>query len=69
MPGRVASVPVSVGDTVTQGQTLVVLEAMKMEQAMTAADGVVSSVNCEPDEIVEAGAVLVEVAEDGADAP
>ena len=41
MPGRVVSVSVSIGQRVTQGQTLVVLEAMKMEQAMTAAvDGV-----------------------------
>jgi propionyl-CoA carboxylase alpha chain/3-methylcrotonyl-CoA carboxylase alpha subunit len=36
MPGRIVSVMVSVGDRVTAGQTLAVLEAMKMEHALTA---------------------------------
>jgi 3-methylcrotonyl-CoA carboxylase alpha subunit len=43
MPGRVVAVAVSPGDTVTAGQTLVVLEAMKMEHAIKApGDGVVA---------------------------
>jgi 3-methylcrotonyl-CoA carboxylase alpha subunit len=36
MPGRIASVAVAQGDIVTAGQTLVVLEAMKMEHALVA---------------------------------
>ena len=36
MPGRVAAVPVSVGEAVVRGQTVVVLEAMKMESALAA---------------------------------
>ena len=36
MPGRVAAVPVEVGTLVEQGQTVVVLEAMKMESALAA---------------------------------
>ncbi len=36
MPGRVVAVAVRVGDAVTRGQTLVSLEAMKMEQALVA---------------------------------
>jgi biotin carboxyl carrier protein len=36
MPGRVVAVPVSAGDAVERGQTVVVLEAMKMESAINA---------------------------------
>jgi len=36
MPGRVVAVPVAAGDAVSRGQTVVVLEAMKMESALTA---------------------------------
>lgn len=36
MPGRVVAVPVSAGDAVERGQTVVVLEAMKMESAIGA---------------------------------
>ena len=35
MPGRVVAVPVAAGDAVARGQTVVVLEAMKMESALT----------------------------------
>lgn len=43
MPGKIVSVDVKEGDIVTAGQTLVVLEAMKMEHAIKApADGVVA---------------------------
>ena len=45
MPGKVVSVFVSVGDVVLKGQTLVVLEAMKMEHAIKApAAGVIAAV-------------------------
>jgi acetyl-CoA/propionyl-CoA carboxylase biotin carboxyl carrier protein len=45
MPGTVLAVDVAVGDTVTQGQRLGVVEAMKMELALTAPyDGVVTLV-------------------------
>ncbi len=45
MPGKVLEVRVVAGDQVTKGQTLLVLEAMKMEQHMTAPDdGVVAEV-------------------------
>jgi len=36
MPGAIIALPVSVGDTVEAGQTLLVMEAMKMEHAMVA---------------------------------
>ena len=31
MPGKVVKIPVSVGETVTAGQTLIIVEAMKMQ--------------------------------------
>jgi acetyl-CoA/propionyl-CoA carboxylase biotin carboxyl carrier protein len=43
MPGSVLLVPVAVGDEVEAGQTVVVLESMKMELALAApADGTVT---------------------------
>jgi acetyl-CoA/propionyl-CoA carboxylase biotin carboxyl carrier protein len=46
MPGSVLLVPVAVGDAVEAGQTVVVLESMKMELALTApADGIVTALS------------------------
>jgi acetyl/propionyl-CoA carboxylase alpha subunit len=60
VPGTVVEVLVAPGDTVTAGQRLVVLEAMKMEHpAVAAADGVVESVHVEVGQFVEAHATLV----------
>lgn len=54
MPGQVVDVAVSVGDTVVQGQTLVVLEAMKMEIRVTAPhDGRVAHVFVRAGDVVE----------------
>lgn len=62
MPATVIGVPVGVGDTVTKGQTVVVLEAMKMELPLRAAhDGTVVSVNCAPGQLVQPGVTLVEI--------
>jgi biotin carboxyl carrier protein len=64
MPGSVAAVSVAVGDTVTAGQTVVVVEAMKMEHPLTAPfDGVVSAVHVAPGDQVAMEAPLVEVEE------
>ncbi len=61
IPGRVASLSVKPGDTVTRGQVLLVLEAMKMELPLTAArDGTVSAVRCAPGDMVDEGVELVE---------
>ena len=62
MPGAVVRVLVGAGDEVTAGQTLVVLEAMKMEHAVHApADGVVAELRVQPGQQVDAGSVLVVV--------
>ena len=63
MPATVLEVTVEVGASVRQGDTLVVLEAMKMELPIRAeADAKVIAVRCKPGELVQAGAVLVELA-------
>jgi propionyl-CoA carboxylase alpha chain len=68
MPGKVIDLRVRAGDRVAAGQTLLVLEAMKMEHPMRATeDGVVSEVRVALGDQVESGAVLlvVEPAETG----
>ncbi len=60
MQATVIKVEVAAGDTVVKGQTVVVLEAMKMEQAITASrDGVVAKVSAEVGTTVKAGFVLL----------
>ncbi|MGY6661209.1 MAG: acetyl/propionyl/methylcrotonyl-CoA carboxylase subunit alpha [Glycocaulis sp.] len=66
MPGKVLSLAVKPGDTVAKGQTLAVMEAMKMEMALTAPrDGVVDAVNAAEGQQVNEGDVLVALAEEG----
>lgn len=61
MGGRIISVSVKKGDAVKKGQTLLVYEAMKMENNVTAEkDGVIKRVFVKPDEVVGTEAVLVE---------
>ncbi|GAA0433010.1 acetyl/propionyl-CoA carboxylase subuit alpha [Acrocarpospora corrugata] len=59
MPGTVLRVEVKAGDPVSQGQPVVVLEAMKMEHRILApAEGVVAELNVAVGDHVEGGAVL-----------
>jgi pyruvate carboxylase subunit B len=61
MPGLVVRVHATVGDKVSAGTGLVVLEAMKMENELkAAAAGVVKTVRVSPGVAVEKGQVLVE---------
>ena len=67
MPGKVIAVDVAAGDTVTAGQRLMVLEAMKMEHALTAPfDGTVTELAATEGGQVQVEAVLcvVEPAEE-----
>jgi 3-methylcrotonyl-CoA carboxylase alpha subunit len=65
MPGRLVAVHVAPGERVKRGMTLVVLEAMKMEHAITApADGTIAAVPFAVGEQVEDGADLVVFADE-----
>jgi len=60
MPGAILRVAATAGDAVTAGQTLVVMEAMKMEQSLKAPrDGVVTAAMVEAGDQVGDGDVLV----------
>ncbi|MDO4418942.1 MAG: biotin/lipoyl-containing protein [Ruminococcus sp.] len=60
MPGTILSVKVSVGQQVKKGDTVAVLEAMKMENEIPAPqDGTVSSVDVSNGATVETGATIV----------
>ncbi|MGB6207586.1 biotin/lipoyl-containing protein, partial [Mycobacterium sp.] len=62
MPGNVIRLGADVGDTVTAGQPLIWLEAMKMEHTVTApTDGVLAELNVATGQQVEVGAVLARV--------
>ena len=61
LPGKIIDLRVKVGDTVSKGQALLVLEAMKMEHTLAApADGTVKSLRYAVGEQVPEGAELVE---------
>ena len=60
MPGKVVTVEVVVGQEVTEGQVCLILEAMKMQNEMTAPiAGTVTQVTCTEGENVEANIPLV----------
>ena len=60
MPGKIVSVAVEAGQSVTKGQTLLTLEAMKMEHALAAPfDGVVAELSAVAGGQVSEGVVLV----------
>ena len=62
MPGQIRSVAVSVGDAVKKGQTVLTMDAMKMEIRIQALkDGVVKSVSVKQGQTVEREQILVEV--------
>ncbi len=68
IPGLVTEVVAAVGQRVTRGQVLVVLEAMKtVFRLSAAADTVVASVACAAGEMVQEGQVLVGFAEPASD--
>ncbi len=63
MPGLVIGVPLTEGATVTQGQTVAVLEAMKMENDLSSPiNGVIKEVRVNKGQTVDQGEVLVVIA-------
>jgi 3-methylcrotonyl-CoA carboxylase alpha subunit len=64
MPGKVIAVDVAQGETVSKGQKLLTLEAMKMEHTLTAPfDGTVAELNAKPGQQVQVEALLAKIEE------
>lgn len=62
MPGKVIRVLKAAGETVLKGESIVVVEAMKMELPIKAPrEGVIKAIQCQPGEKVAAGVTLVEL--------
>ena len=61
MPGKIVAIRVQVGDRVSYGGELCVLEAMKMEQSIRATqEGVVKEIKVTVGQVVSHGSVLIE---------
>lgn len=59
MPGSVVKIEVSVGDKVSEGDPLIIVEAMKMEQSLFAGiDGVVKEINVQEKQQVDTDTIL-----------
>ncbi|MCL4166157.1 UNVERIFIED_CONTAM: hypothetical protein GTU68_011840 [Idotea baltica] len=64
MPGLIKIVNVAAGDTVSKGDPVMVMEAMKMEYTLSAPrDGTIGELQTGTGDQVEEGAVLLEMAE------
>ena len=62
MPGTVLDVKVNVGDTVSKGQVIMILEAMKMENDIVAScDGKITSVLAKKGDTVNSGDALATI--------
>jgi biotin carboxyl carrier protein len=61
MPGLIVDIKVQVGDTVKKGDTILILEAMKMENVLkSVGDGIVKNIKIIPKQNVEKNQVLIE---------
>jgi acyl-CoA carboxylase subunit alpha len=70
MPGSVLAVHVAAGDSVSQGQLLMIVEAMKMEHRVTAPhDGTVGEVRARPGDQVTGGDLLAVIEPAAGEAP
>ncbi len=64
LPGKILSVKVAAGDKVKEGDLLLTIEAMKMENEIVATvDGTVTEVTAKPDSTVQIGDSLVSIEE------
>ena len=60
IPGKIVTIEVNEGDVVEEGQVILILEAMKMQNEIQAPiSGTVSSVTCEEGQSIEANVPLV----------
>jgi biotin carboxyl carrier protein len=64
MPGKVVKLLKKEGDQVLKGETVLILEAMKMENEIkSGVDGVIKAINVKEGEALEAGFLMVEISE------
>lgn len=62
MPGKVVKLMKKEGETVTKGETVLILEAMKMENEIKAgADGVIKAINVKEGQALDSGFLMVEI--------
>ena len=65
IPGKIVTIEVNEGDVVEEGQVILILEAMKMQNEIQAPiSGTVSSVTCEEGQSIEANVPLVVIEPD-----
>ena len=65
MPGKVVKIMAKIGDKVSKGQTLLILEAMKMENEIKSGiDGVVKAIHVKAGDALENGVLMMEVDND-----
>lgn len=62
MPGKIVKIMAAVGDHVTKGQTLIILEAMKMENEIKCGtSGIVKAIHVKAGDALENGILMMEV--------
>ncbi len=62
MPGKVVKILCKVGDKVAAGETLLILEAMKMENEIKSSiEGVIKSINVEEGQALDSGQLMIEI--------
>ena len=60
--GKIISVNIKAGDTVKEGDTLCILESMKMENPILApVDGTITEVDVTPDQVVKPGETIAKI--------
>lgn len=64
MPGLIVDILVKTGDTVEQGQTVIILESMKMQNELKAPRaGKIGTVSVQPKQTVDKGTLLLNIQE------
>jgi biotin carboxyl carrier protein len=62
IPGKILSVAVTVGDSVNEGDTVCVIEAMKMENPILApVKGSITQVGVSPNQVVKTGQLIAAI--------